>query len=402
MWNLLSTVQFPSGSGVQGIVFSVLSWIYSFIPNYAVAIIFFCFLLRLTFLPIDFGTKYFQKKNQLAMAKIKPELDELGDRYKDDPMGMMRARQGLMRKHGSNTGGLCLFTLLNLVVVILVFFSVFQALNGIGNHNIRHQQRELHAVYVTHADARLAARADNIHGWTIADLDLSDDYFQGNRYDFFEMLDEIHDDLYEYEYFRAAIWQTYRDTSTGFLWIRNLWRSDVPWVSPVASTHATEGHTLVYSIISPQERNWNGLLFLVILAGAITFLSIWLNMKIMSKKKIAEEDDKPKEEVVTYSVRKALYDDKSQPSRPQMDPAQMGKMMKIIMPMIMVVFALMMTSALAVYIIFSSLFTTLFTLAKNPIINKLIDMGDKRRKVTVEDDPNKINPHAKFFKTKRK
>jgi len=196
--------------------------------------------------------------------------------------------------------------------------------------------------------------------------------------------------------------QTYRDTRTGFLWIRNLWRSDVPWVSPVASRHDTEGQTLIYDIIRPEERSWNGLLILIIAAGGITFASIWLNMKIMAKKK-EETDDKPKEEVVTYSVRKAMYDDKSRPAAPQIDPAQMGKMMKIILPVIMVIFTLMMTSALAVYIIFSSLFTTLFTLAKNPIINMLIARGEKKRgDMTVEDDPNKINPHAKFFKTKRK
>ena len=368
--------------------------------SYGVAIIFFVVILKLMLLPMDFLNKYFTKKNANFMQKIKPEQDELKQQYANDPMTLNRATQELYKKHGYKMGGFCLFMFINLFVTMMIFFSVFGALRQVATHNVMLQVHAIQGVY-----QEFDGETDN-------------------------------------PYFVAAINEAYGQHNVGFLWIRNIWREDVPWSSATLSPqqfvrHASlpeaityeqlyafnadryavglrpvtkaqlETHILVqqYNAIIAQlepryTRSWNGLLILIILAGVTSWGSAYINAKIMLKGKAAV---KPKEQVIEYSMRNTK--NKADPlQRPQVDPVMMGRIMKIVLPAIMVYFTMVSTAGLAIYIIMNSILSTAAVVALNKPVDKLLKWQEQKRegaKPVADEEETVINPHAKYFKNKR-
>ncbi|MCL2570376.1 MAG: YidC/Oxa1 family membrane protein insertase [Firmicutes bacterium] len=387
MFNLISALVFPAGSGIRGIVFSSISWIYSWTGSYGLAIIMFTLFLRVAFIPLDFATKYFTKRNSIRMAELKPEEERLKNTYADDPMGLQRARQEMYKKHGAGMGGFCLFTILNLVVMMVIFINVFQGLNQISHFNVNNQYTHLQGVYQEWRQ----------QGYT-------------------------REQLAENEYFHAEINQVFNDTTPSFLWVSNMWRPDAPWTrqalnwsqfqSAINNVHSDyrvtalstsqnleSEYNFIFSNIDASARRWNGFLLFVLLAGATTYFSVVLNAKMMKARDKEKKENEEKE--AGYSIRDALVETPAGTKAPisPMDPAMMGKMMKFMMPVIMIIFTLTNTAALAIYITMSSLFATLIGLGLNKLVELIIKKQESKKKEK-QPDMTIINPHAKYFKNK--
>lgn len=77
--------------------------------------------IRLLFNP------FFKKQiqTQKKMAVIKPKLDELNKKHKDDKTRLQQAQMDLYKEHGINPAGGCLFALIQ----IPVFIGLYQTLN---------------------------------------------------------------------------------------------------------------------------------------------------------------------------------------------------------------------------------------------------------------------------------
>ena len=58
----------------------IIDLIYSWIPNYGVAIIFFTLIVRLVLLPLNIK----QQKSMIKMQKINPLLAKIQEKYKND------------------------------------------------------------------------------------------------------------------------------------------------------------------------------------------------------------------------------------------------------------------------------------------------------------------------------
>jgi YidC/Oxa1 family membrane protein insertase len=99
-----------------------LQWIYDFIPNYGVAIIFLTLLLRLVTFPLQWKSYKSMKK----MQDIQPELTKLKEKYKDDPQRMQRESMELFKRAGANPLGGCLPLLLQMPF----FFAFYKVLYG--------------------------------------------------------------------------------------------------------------------------------------------------------------------------------------------------------------------------------------------------------------------------------
>lgn len=65
----------------------------------AVSIIFLTLLLRVILLPFSYSTAYNGYKNKVAMAKLKPELDQIKEKYKDQPDKIMQKTMSLYKKN---------------------------------------------------------------------------------------------------------------------------------------------------------------------------------------------------------------------------------------------------------------------------------------------------------------
>jgi YidC/Oxa1 family membrane protein insertase len=391
---LNGTVQFPFGRAtgwfpfIGEFVYILISWIHAHgAIGYGLAIILFTVVFKLILSPLDFLTKYLSKRNSNKLAKMKPEEDELKRTYGADPMKLMAARRELYARHNYKMGGFMLFMMLNMFVTLVIFFSVYAALRNVASYNIALTVQELQATLHQTENSDEQTRADALNA-------------------------------------------TYKEHAISFLWIDNVWKQDALWapaglelgeyLADASSTRwittenedgststeivqlSTEDRRQEYALImgcldKKYQRSWNGLFLLIVLSGVTTWGSAFINTKVMAAKR---REQKAKEPIVGYSMRTAVA--VSADGLPTMDPAATGKIMQIVLPVMMILFTLTTTAALAIYIVTNSILSTAFTFGMNWPVNKLVAWREKRDKRSDTIDTNIINPHAKYFKTKRK
>ncbi|MFO0984227.1 MAG: YidC/Oxa1 family insertase periplasmic-domain containing protein [Planctomycetota bacterium] len=103
----------------------LLRWLHGLVSNWGVAIILLTIIVRGTLFPINRYQSKSMAKFQKVMAKLKPELDELKQRHKNNPRKFQEAQMKLMREHNAKPPLMgCLVTLLP----IPIFFGLFQVL----------------------------------------------------------------------------------------------------------------------------------------------------------------------------------------------------------------------------------------------------------------------------------
>lgn len=377
-------IQFPSGSGIQGFVYWLVSqimgwgWI-----SYGFAIVFFTLFIKLMISPLDFLNRFFSRRTQLKQQALAGEIADLEKIYKNDPLGLTRARQALYQKNGVGGLGSSLIALASMIVTMVVFFNVMSALNNISNYNMRLQYQELQAVYQSYMDGK--------------DLD---------------SMEEAERAAFESE-LAAALNEKYQDTKISFGWIKNIWQPDSPLSSSIRSVdaynksqskeyrletdEAKAEYNAIYSYI--EVKKTNGWFLLAIFAAVTIFLSMRINMIMQRRNAPQKAAVKKDEPIITYSLRDAK--EQGAAEQPMIDPAQMSKMMSWMMPIIYVFFATMQTSAFAIYMIASSLVSTALSVGFAFLID-LILKNMKKPTVTKEFDATVINPHAKYFKGGKK
>ncbi|MGD9487483.1 MAG: membrane protein insertase YidC [Calditrichaceae bacterium] len=107
------------------LILPILTFLYSFIPNYGIVIIIFSILVKFALHPLT--KKSYQSMKE--MQKIQPIMAELKEKYKSDPQRMNKETMKLYKEHGVNPLGGCLPTLLQmplLIALFIVFRSTIQ------------------------------------------------------------------------------------------------------------------------------------------------------------------------------------------------------------------------------------------------------------------------------------
>lgn len=102
------------------LVFGLMRWTYSLVPNYGVVIILVSVLIKIVFYPLSRSSL----KSMQAMKKIQPELEALKKKYKGDAKKMNQAQMELFRKHKVNPMGGCL----PILVQMPIFFALYNVL----------------------------------------------------------------------------------------------------------------------------------------------------------------------------------------------------------------------------------------------------------------------------------
>jgi YidC/Oxa1 family membrane protein insertase len=98
----------------------LMNFIYSFIPNYGIAIIIITVLVKVLLWPL--GTKSYKSMHE--MKKLQPLMQEIREKYKHDKKKMNEEVMGLYRTYKINPLGGCL----PMVVQIPVFFALYRML----------------------------------------------------------------------------------------------------------------------------------------------------------------------------------------------------------------------------------------------------------------------------------
>lgn len=65
-----------------------------------------------------------QLKSARKMAELKPQLDELKKKHKDDKQGMAAAQMALYKEHGVNPAGGCVPSLIQIPIIIALYQSI--------------------------------------------------------------------------------------------------------------------------------------------------------------------------------------------------------------------------------------------------------------------------------------
>jgi YidC/Oxa1 family membrane protein insertase len=108
-----------------------LEWLNSYFHNYGISIIVITVIIRVLFFPLTVKSMVSMKKLQIKTEKVKPEMDALKEKYKDDKSKQNSELMALYSKHGINPLGQ-----LGGCLPLLIQFPVFIAIYDILRHSI--------------------------------------------------------------------------------------------------------------------------------------------------------------------------------------------------------------------------------------------------------------------------
>ena len=336
------------------------------VGNYALALILVTIIIKLIMVPLDFVNRYTSKKSARKQAEIKPELDKINAKYANDKNLLNQKTMELYKAHNYNITGTCFGMLAYLVLTMVVFWTLFGALNNISAYKIGDQylqvRKEYFAVYEIDVDS-------------LADEQKVMDAYNAKLE---TLTEEQKIELKNTADKKAKT--KYDEVSTSFLWIKNIWLADST-VSPVmkyddfikkskvtkAQVSADE-YNLVISPMSSVERKNNGYFVLAVLAAGLNYLSYGINNWISKAR----------------AKKKGLD--------PNLASNTSNKAMSIIMPIIMGIFTLFYNAAFGLYIVAGAL----ITLITSPLVTLFVDMlefdaisKEKQKTVAIYDRKRK-------------
>lgn len=344
------------------------------VKNYALALILVTIIIKLVMVPLDFVNRYTSKKSARKQAEIKPELDKLNAKYANDKNTLNQKTMALYKSHNYNITGTCLGMLAYLVLTMVVFWTLFGALNKISAYKIGDQYLQVRKEYFAEYEINVDELGDE---QTLMDEYQSKiDALTADKTD--EEKEQILNEKSASANARAKA--KYDEVATSFLWIKNIWLADST-VNPVMkysdfikksalnSDQISEAeYNLVISPMRDSERKNNGLFILAVLAAGINYLSYAMNNWISAAR----------------AKKKGLD--------PKLVSNNSNKVLTIIMPIIMGIFTLFYNAAFGLYIV-AGAFITLVT---SPLVTTFVDMleydaitKEKQKTVAIYDRKRK-------------
>ena len=101
----------------RSVIRPIFNFFATFISNYGLIILLLTFLIRLILFPLQ----YKMLLNGVKMSVMKPELDAMKAKYKDDPAGLQSAQMSMYQEYGLNPLGGCLPMLLTMPIWIALY-----------------------------------------------------------------------------------------------------------------------------------------------------------------------------------------------------------------------------------------------------------------------------------------
>ena len=306
------------------------------VGNYGWAIILLTIAIKLILTPLDIMQRRVNAKNAKMQAIMQPELQKVQQQFPGDRNKLNQKQMELAKKYNFNMTGTCVTLLVSMVITLVVFTSLFTGINSLSK---KQENVAFNEIYQTYTQAQ-AYTKDNT-----------------------EFLnDELEVDQAKVDaYVKEQVNKTFKKQSDkySFMWVKNVWKGDSS-TSPVVGYSSFEKYAIKHGIIGKsdedkanlkasyneikgiieQDNKHNGCYLLIILAGVVTFLVQFLQAKLQEKKTGVKN-----------------------PS---------AKMMLIIMPIFMVIFASTSSALFTLYIITNSVMTAL--------ISTIIDLCQPKNK----------------------
>ena len=370
--SLLGAVEAPSDLWV-----TLINWVRGSVGNLGWTLILVTVLVKLVTTPLDFFVKLSTKKQTLVQQKCAPQVAKLQKKFGHDRQTLQVQTNALYKREGLNMGAGCIVMLVNLILTMTIFFTFFSSLRKFSAYEAINQYEQVSASY----EAGYFAGLNEASGGEFdsqADLDawqatinerwaahetmpgtteeertakqaeataISNE--EGRVLDLQKKATKAGSDA------AVAKWNENKKNHS-WLWIQNIWVQDgttspFPNYASLVSMAKSSGYTdyitaninednynRISTLIVDNSRAANGYYILAVLAGVITFGAQYIT-----------------------ELHNKLKNKKAQILAKSAGPENAGsmKMMKIIMPAIMVIFVLTSTASFGLYILASNVAT---------------------------------------------
>ena len=369
----------------------IIKWLVEGVGITAVGIIIFTLVLKTVVMPLDVFSKFKTKKQSLIMERMRPQMEKLQKQYANDKNMYNQKVMELYKKNGYSMLGICLPTIVSLVIFMVVFsqFSTYSqyanlelyrgmvdAYNGVAANYVYDDSdsgSDGFLIESTDSDGEVVYRVDfdrfetyyNAH--MTAEIDDSyEDYIAGYDSDGDGQLTE--NDMfravknYMAGFARQAAADYYHAEKQGFIWVGNIWYPDsmlnreVPsfdnFVSSLSRasnlSNYEESYNEVTAYLTAEKEAYNGYFVLIVLAIGMMFLSQFVTMRMQKgMNELGTVDGSGK---------------------------RTNKWLLILMPIIYGIFSFFYSAAFSIYMVVNTTYSFLTTI----IVNKALDRKFKK------------------------
>ncbi|MCH5161939.1 MAG: membrane protein insertase YidC [Clostridiales bacterium] len=357
--------------------------VFGWIKDYGWSIVVFTVLLKLVLSPLDFFQRYKMHKNQRITERLKPTMEKIQKQYGDDKQAFQQKQMELNRKEGYSYFSACL----PMIVTLVVFITLWLSMQTVARYMMLRSYTQLYDAFdvaVTEINTVLDEKSE-----LSADdkFEISRSFGQDVAYKlYYDGLDDkfIAELCAEYETKHglgkidaAAIGKIKNKdkVQASFLWIENIWLPDVPWNNSIQ-----DWSNFKTSIDDYYKTGTNGLK-----GDKRNCLNETTYKNVMGK--LLKNSDSHTNGflilpvlVVLLSVGSQLLTTLQQKRAGQVNAkggmATGMKVMMVIMPIMMAIFAIQYASIFTVYMVTNTATTLIF----NVLFTNVIKLADKRKR----------------------
>lgn len=343
---------------------TLIEWVHSWVAGgYGWTILVLIILVKLVLSPLDYLIKHSNKKSTLVQQKLAPQIAKLNKKYGDNKQMIQTQTQALYKREGYNMFGSCIVMLINMVLTMVIFFTLFSSLRTLSSYQAIEQYDSLHNTYIE--------SVSNSYGSEEAYNLIADKVAKG---EVALTPDELAMWNSAQETATAKVQETWNNVADKWLWVKNIWVNDghaspMPtldgleemaknskieeYTNYVSTIKGDAVKTLNYNniagMVETQTGDWNGYYILAILAILLSVASQFLT-EYMNKHK-----NKTAQNIV----------DNANPQGKSM------WFMKLLLPAMMAIFVFTTNAAFGIYVVTNSIITMIITTIINAIITKV-------------------------------
>ena len=360
--------------------------------NFGWTILFVTLFVKLIMTPLEFLVKYSSKKQNLVQKKLSPQIAKLKKKFGANQEQIKIQTQALYKREGFKAGVSCIIMAVNMLVTMLVFFTFYSSIKKVASYEMINQYETLEQTYVNEYVSSLREKTgdetiideESANAWIQANLSDSElPNFQENASINFDAKDEA-------EKAMLACWD---ESKASWLWVQNLWVADAPTAplptyDKLVSSSSDGGYNdyikanidkdaytrIANSITENSARAQNGFFIVTIMVGLLSFLSQWIS-----------------------DLHTKLRNKKAQKLVKAADPSEKTmKIMKIIMPLMMVGFAFSSSTCFGLYLVASAIANIAFGEIVAIIVNKLTKKQQAEVEEVLEKEANRLIKKGKL------
>ena len=383
------TLSLLAVSQPSGVWANLINWVHSWVGGgYGWTILVLIILLKIVMSPLDFLIKYSSKKTALVQQKIAPQMAKLQQKYGDNRQMIQMQQQALYKREGYNVWGSCVVMLVNLVLTMVIFFTLFAGLRQLSSYQAINQYNELRTTYETtmhaeseHYDEIIAKVANPEQGY--------DALTEEEKTEIEHALDVA----------QTAVQAKWGEVADDWLWVKNIWVTDghaspLPSFKDLKSMASTSKvdeyiayineiesdttkvklveYNLVAGMVENKTGSWNGYYLLAV-------LSILLSVATQA---VNDLSNKNKNKNAQAIVNQANPQGKSM------------WFMKLLIPVMMAIFVFTTNAAFGIYVVTNSLVSTLIGFLTNWIIGLAFKKKQEAVNEALEKEAERIQRKA--------